>query len=185
MDKLYVSANDFLDDSYRLAHKVYESGFRPDYVVGVWRGGTPVGIAVQEYLDYRGIETDHCAMRAISYFGINQRKDQVQVHGLEYLTARLKEQDKVLIVDDVFETGHTLVTIMNVLNQILGGNAPQDVKVATVYYKPEQNQTDTVPDFYQTETEDWIVFPHELDGLTEEEVFANKPAVLKELLSDS
>jgi hypoxanthine phosphoribosyltransferase len=67
MEKLYVSANQLLDDSYRLADQVFKSGFVPDFVVGVWRGGTPIGIAVQEYLDYRGISTDHCAMRAISY----------------------------------------------------------------------------------------------------------------------
>lgn len=184
MEKLYVSANQLLDDSYRLADQIYKSGFKPDYVVGVWRGGTPIGIAVQEYLDYRGVQTDHCAMRAISYYGISKRKDVVQVHGLEYLKERLNSDHKVVIVDDVFETGHTLVAIMNELQLALGGKTPQNIKLATVYWKPEHNQTKVTPDFYVNSTEEWIVFPHEMDGLTKEEIFENKSAVLRELLED-
>ena len=183
MEKLYVSGNQLLDDSYRLAHQVYESGFEPDFIVGVWRGGTPIGIAIHEYLDYRGIVSDHCSMRAISYYGISKRKDLVQVHGLEYLLERLKPEHKVLIVDDVFETGHTLVAIMNELYKKLGGAIPQNIKLATVYFKPERNQTDVTPHYHVMVTEDWIVFPHELDGLTEEEILENKPAVLRDLLS--
>ena len=45
MNKVFISAQDLLEDSFKLALKVYESGFRPDYIVGVWRGGAPVGIA--------------------------------------------------------------------------------------------------------------------------------------------
>jgi len=184
MDKLYVSANELLDDSYRLAHKVYETGFVPDYVVGVWRGGTPIGIAVQEYLDYRGIETDHCAMRAISYIGIGQRSGTVHVHGLEYLLERLTPESKVLIVDDVFETGHTLATIINKLYLAVGGEKPHNIRLATIYFKPKRNQTEVTPDYFIHENDEWIVFPHELDGLSKEEILTNKPDVLKELLAE-
>ena len=34
---------------FKLAAQVFE-GFRPDYIVGIWRGGAPIGIAVQEYM---------------------------------------------------------------------------------------------------------------------------------------
>ena len=50
-----------------LAWQVYESGFRPDYIVGVWRGGAPIGIAVQEFLDVLGVKSDHIAIRTSSY----------------------------------------------------------------------------------------------------------------------
>ncbi|HLP47790.1 MAG TPA: hypoxanthine phosphoribosyltransferase, partial [Candidatus Kapabacteria bacterium] len=73
VEKKYISADELLEDSFRLALKVYQSGFRPNFIVGIWRGGTPVGIAVQEMLDYFGIETDHIAIRTSAYLGINQR----------------------------------------------------------------------------------------------------------------
>ncbi|MBT8448897.1 MAG: hypoxanthine phosphoribosyltransferase [Gammaproteobacteria bacterium] len=182
MDKLYVSANELLDDSYRLAHQIHKSGFEPDYVVAVWRGGTPVGIAIQEYLGFVGIETDHCAMRTISYIGIGQRDNHVHVFGLEYLLERLSADDKVLIVDDVFETGNSLVAIMQRLDEKLGKSMPQDIRLATVYFKPERNETSITPDYFVHENDEWIVFPHEIDGLTRDEIYQNKPAVLKELL---
>jgi hypoxanthine phosphoribosyltransferase len=47
---------------------------RPSFIVGVWRGGTPVGIAVQEILDYLGVQTDHISIRTSAYYGINKRK---------------------------------------------------------------------------------------------------------------
>ena len=54
MKKLFIDSNQLLEDSFQLAWKVYESGFRPNYIVGVWRGGAPVGIAVQELLHQKG-----------------------------------------------------------------------------------------------------------------------------------
>ena len=62
-EKTYISADQLLDDSYRLGLQILESGFRPNFIVGVWRGGAPIGIAVQELLDYCGVETDHIAIR--------------------------------------------------------------------------------------------------------------------------
>ena len=61
MDKVYINAQDLLEDSFQLATNIYDSGFRPHFIVGIWRGGTPVGIAVQEFLEYKGVETDHIA----------------------------------------------------------------------------------------------------------------------------
>ena len=42
MDKIYISADELLIDSFKLAKKIYESGFQPQFIVGVWRGGAPV-----------------------------------------------------------------------------------------------------------------------------------------------
>ena len=57
--RIYITAQQLLEDSFRLGANIYQSGFRPDFIVGIWRGGTPVGIAVQELLDYHDIKTDH------------------------------------------------------------------------------------------------------------------------------
>ena len=45
MDKLFIQADELLRDSFKLAWQVYESGYRPNYIIGVWRGGAPIGIA--------------------------------------------------------------------------------------------------------------------------------------------
>ena len=50
-EKIYITAQQLLNDSFELGIRIFKSGFRPSFIVGVWRGGTPVGIAVQEILD--------------------------------------------------------------------------------------------------------------------------------------
>ena len=57
MDKLFIKSEDLLKDSFKLAWNVYKSGFEPNYIVGVWRGGAPIGIAVQEFLSYLGVKS--------------------------------------------------------------------------------------------------------------------------------
>ena len=47
MNRKFVAANDLLLDSFQLAANIYKSGFKPDFLVGLWRGGSAVGIAVQ------------------------------------------------------------------------------------------------------------------------------------------
>jgi len=107
MDKAYITANDLLLDSFRLAAQIHESGFRPDFLIGLWRGGSAVGIAVQELMDFCHIKTDHIAIRtsysgAPRYSEMVSKADQIQVHGLQYLLEKLSSHHKLLIVDDVF-----------------------------------------------------------------------------------
>ena len=63
MEKRFISAADLVEDSFKLAVKVYESGYRPDYIVGIWRGGTPVGIVMHDFLAYVGVNVDHISVR--------------------------------------------------------------------------------------------------------------------------
>jgi len=174
MNKHYISASQLLRDSYQLAWKIYESGYRPNYIVGVWRGGAPVGIAVQEMLDILGVESDHIAIRTSSYTGIGERNRHVQVHGLNYLITRVEAEDSMLIVDDVHDTGLSIEQAVTDLREACKKNMPE-VRIATPYYKPANNKTSRVPDYYVHETDQWLVFPHELDGLTIEEIAHNKP----------
>ena len=81
MEKLFIESNQLLRDSFKIALNVYESGFRPNYIVGVWRGGAPIGIAVQELLDVMGVKSDHIAIRTSSYESIGKQSKEVQVHG--------------------------------------------------------------------------------------------------------
>ena len=179
-DKTYVTAQGLLDDSFSLGLNILKSGFTPKFIVGVWRGGTPTGIAVQEILDYYGVDTDHIAIRTSSYVGMTQQKE-VKVHGLEYIISNINAEDSLLIVDDVFDSGRSIDAIIKELHKKCRRNTPEVIKIATVYYKPERNVTEFEPDFYVHETDEWLVFPHELKDLSREEIMKNKGIDLPDL----
>jgi len=174
MEKLFIKANALLEDSFNLGWKIYESGYKPNYIVGVWRGGAPVGIAVQEFLNVLGVKSDHIAIRTSYYSGIDERRDKVQVYGLNYVINKVKAEDKLLIVDDVHDTGKSINQIILDLKKACATNTPE-IKVATPYFKPNKNQTDRQPDYFIHKTDKWLIFPHELEGLTLEEIKENKP----------
>ena len=174
MDKLFIQSEELLKDSFNLAWQVYESGYRPNYIIGVWRGGAPIGIAVQEFLDVLGVPSDHIAIRTSHYKGIDERDSQVQVYGLNYIIKQVESEDSLLIVDDVHDTGISIQKIILDLQNACKKNTPE-IKVATPYFKPKKNKTDRKPDFYLHETEKWLVFPHELEGLSIEEIIEFKP----------
>ena len=177
MDKLFIQSEELLKDSFNLAWQVYESGYRPNYIIGVWRGGAPIGIAVQEFLDVLGVPSDHIAIRTSHYKGIDQRDSQVQVYGLNYIIKQVESEDSLLIVDDVHDTGISIQKIISDLQTACKKNTPE-IKVATPYFKPKKNKTERNPDFYIHETEKWLVFPHELEGLSMDEIIEFKPELL-------
>ena len=174
MEKLFIKPDSLLKDSSQLAWNVYESGFEPNYIIGVWRGGAPIGIAVQEFLSFLGIKSDHVAVRTSYYSGIDSRKDSVQVYGLNYVIRQLESEDRLLIVDDVFDTGLSINQVIVNLKKACKKNTP-DIKIATPYFKPSNNKTKIKPDYYIHKSDNWLVFPHELDGLNIEEIRNNKP----------
>jgi len=174
MKKTVLMAGQLLEDSFRLGLKVLESGFEPTMIIAIWRGGTPVGMAVQEILAYCGVESDHIAIRTSSYTGVDQRSE-VAVHGLNYIIKKVCYDDRVLIVDDVFDTGNTFRAVIDELKARARGNTPEDIRTAVPWYKPSRNETGLVPDYYLHETSEWLVFPHELDALTPEEMQAERP----------
>ena len=174
VDKYHISAEELLEDSFRLGMQILESGFRPSYIVGIWRGGSPPGIAVQELLDFFDVSADHIAIRTSAYTGIDERGDHVRVHGLHYIIENVNAEDSLLIVDDVFDSGSSIAATIEHIHRLCRRNAPHDIRVATVYYKPRKNITARVPDYFVHETDKWLVFPHELAGLTDEDIRAKK-----------
>lgn len=172
--KTYISADQLLSDSFRLGMQIFNSDFAPTHIVGIWRGGAPVGIAVQEILEFHGVSTDHIAIRTSSYSGIDKQERSVRVFALGYLIDTLNPDDNLLIVDDVFDSGRSIEAFLKELSERCRHNMPKDVRVATIYSKPSRNKTDLHPDFFIHETEDWLIFPHELDGLSKAEICDNK-----------
>jgi hypoxanthine phosphoribosyltransferase len=179
VEKRFITAQELLEDSFRLGRLVLESGFRPDFIVGVWRGGTPVGIAVQELLEHSGVSSDHIAIRTSSYEGIEKRGKQIRIHGLGYIVGNANAEHCLLIVDDVYDTGLSIQAIVESLQVRSRRNTPHDIRIATVYFKPGNNRTRRNPDYYVHETDKWLVFPHELNGLEPEEIALHKPDVAR------
>ena len=180
MKKRIIAANDLLRDSFKLAADVYQSGFRPDFLVGLWRGGSAVGIAVQEGLEHFGIDTDHIAVRT-SYAGFDayhrqraDKKSAIRVHGLRYLLENVSSSHSLLIVDDVFSTGSSAQAVIDKLARKSRRNLPRDIRIATIWFRPSE-QTLRPPDFYVHETRNWLVLPYELSGLSAEDIREHKP----------
>jgi len=174
-EKLYLSAQQLLEDSFRLGADIIRDGFRPTIMIAIWRGGVPMGIAVQELLAWYGIETDHIAIRTSSYSGIDGHSHEIRIHGMNYLVKNCTREDSLLIVDDVFDTGLTIEAVIAYLQQKARLNTPHDIRVAVPYYKPSRNQTGREPDYYLYETAQWLKYPHSLEGLSIDEVATNRP----------
>lgn len=185
-DKVYITAQQLLVDSFKVAAQVYDDGFRPDYIVGIWRGGAPIGIAVQEFYDFKGVETDHIAVRTSSYYGIGQQSKEIKVHGLHYIIENANADDSLLIVDDVFDSGRSIYALKEKLAELMRLNLPKDIRVACPYYKPKNKKVPMTPDYFIHESDEWLVFPHELSGLTPEEIANGKSDLseIKHLLID-
>ena len=131
---------------------------------------------MQELLEYRGHPCDHIAVRTSSYTGIDQQDKEVKVLGTNYLIDNLDREHSLLIIDDVFDSGRSIEALLRELSTKCRRNLPETIRVATVYYKPSRNKTDLTPDYFVHETDDWLVFPHELQGLTDEEIREHKPS---------
>ncbi len=176
-EKIYLDAQDLLEDSFRLGAEVIKSGFRPTFIVALWRGGVPMGIAVQEFLQYFEIKTDHIAIRTAYYSSIDSKAEEVAVYGMNYLIKNCRREDKLLFVDDVFDTGKTLDAVISHLGKSARRNTPHDIRIAVPYYKPTRNQTEREPDYFLHETEEWLKYPHSLEGLSDEEIRRHRPSL--------
>ena len=179
MNERFIAADDLLRDSFQLAANIYEAGFEPDFLVGLWRGGSAVGIAVQEGLDYFGTKTDHIAIRtsytgAARYSQMVSKADSIRVHGMQYLLENLSAHHSMLIVDDVYSTGSSVNAVIQQLTRRTRRNLPHDIRVATVWYRPTEKTLRT-PEYFVHETRDWLVLPYELSGFSVKELRENRP----------
>ena len=180
MKKTYLDEQTLIEDSFRLGVKIFESGFKPSFIVGLWRGGSSVGIYVQECLQTLGIETNHISLRT-SYRGqpsyqqmVDSPVADIRVHGTRYLIENLNTEDSLLIVDDVFSTGKNIDAVIKRLQLGLRRNMPREIRGASLYQRPSYKAVDMSPDFALHETEEWLVFPYEMSGLSLDEIKENK-----------
>jgi len=166
---------------------IFDSDFRPSFIVGLWRGGSAVGIVVQECLATLGVETDHIALRT-SYSGREEyertfvNKSAIRVHGKQYLLENMNNTDRLLIVDDVFSSGRHTQAVIDSLRIRLKRNMPKDIRIASIWLRGNPTLKDrAMPDYHVRETNDWLVLPYEMRGLTRAEIAQHKPFLLPHL----
>ena len=169
--KRFVGAAELTRDSFLLAKHIFDSGWLPHLLVALWRGGSPIGIAVHEFLLYKGVRTEHAVITCGAYSGIGVR-GELQIKGLEPVVAGVVPGQRVLLVDDIFDSGLTADALVGQL-----ATAGADVRVATLFWKPSHNRTSRRPDYHLHVTSEWVVFPHELEGLSPEDIRRKDPAL--------
>ena len=174
-EKYYLDAREYLRDMWRLGRMILDSDWRPDVLLALWRGGAEVGVAVHEFFKAHGLSPRHMPVKCFSYTGIGTSDDTVKFEYAQQVFDDIPRGSNVLVLDDVFDSGRTAAA--------MHGEADRrgwEMKVACVYWKPAKNITRFQPDFHVREIDGWIVFPHEMEGLTREEI-AVKDSVLAEV----
>ena len=129
------------------AREIGAENFHPDVVVGVVRGGLiPARILVDllEAPQFVTLQIEH-------YIGINATRDMPTLK--QPISAPVTDK-KVLVVDDIVDTGKSLHLAIAYLKQ----QGAKQTKTAALYYKP---CSVLVPDFYERQTRNWVVFPWE------------------------
>lgn len=144
-----------------LALKAYLDGVRPSYLIGVWRGGTPIGIAMYDVFcalaERRGFPKPrfHNVVKTESYKGVD-RAGVVKVANMPAVLEELTIDDRALICEDVFERGVTSVALSQPLR-----DAGVSHSFYVLFYKPEHKRVPTSPDGSLYTTDLWVVMPHE------------------------
>lgn len=172
-ERLLIDPNDYLVDCFRLARRIWEDGYRPDFLIGLWRGGAPPGIVIQEYFRWKGHDPYHTAIRTQSLEGVLYG-DGMDIKGLEHVIDIVEADDRMLIVDDLFDTGRTIYEVTEYLQRRARRNMPE-VRVAAVYYRPARRRFLVGPHYHLHGVDRLPVFPHRLTGMSEGEIRDRDP----------
>jgi hypothetical protein len=185
MKKEFISPEMLRDEALKLAHTMHTvDNFVPDIIYVSLRGGAYMGNVFSEY--YKLVRKQagdrpvfYAAVVARSYENM-KLESEVRIDGWTYSPEYLRTGDKILIVDDIFDTGKTVNALVNVM--LSKGIPRDDIKVAVFDYKvplyKDIPRLPIQPDYYcrkhilnSVEDETWIHYMnHEFIGLTSEEI---------------
>ncbi|MFB0543284.1 MAG: phosphoribosyltransferase [Candidatus Bathyarchaeia archaeon] len=148
MKLLHLSWEDVQRLSEKLAEKVRRSGFRPELIVAIGRGGFVPARILCDLLEVKEL----ASMEVEYYKDIEERGEEPRV--IHPLNADVEDR-YVLVVDDVSDSGRSLQLAVNQILQ----KRPKVLRVATLHYKP---WSACQPDFFAEETEAWVIYPWEV-----------------------
>jgi uncharacterized protein len=131
----------------RQATRIRQRGFKPDVIVGVSRGGWLPARVLSDLLENPNL----ASVKVECYVGIGEAQNKPK------LTQGVSTNvigKRVLIVDEVADSGGSL----QLVKEHVQGQGATQVQTATLYYKPQSTFN---PDYYEKETDRWIIFPWE------------------------
>ena len=180
MTKIFLPYQTVRNNAIKLAYRIYRSGFVPDVIYVSLRGGAYLGNVISEYFKFIRLEDRpvyFAAVVARSYSNIKVQS-RIKVEGWTYNPEHLRQGDRILLVDDIFDTGRT---INHLVELVLEKGIPRkDIRIAVHDYKirnylPERPPVQ--PDYYcvkhvieREEDDNWIHYSsHEMVGLTAQE----------------
>lgn len=181
MKKEFLPYDLVRNNALKLAHRIHEDGFVPDVIYVSLRGGAYLGNVISEY--FKIVRADerpvyYAAVVARSYTDI-RKQERVMVDGWTYAPEHLRTGDKVLLVDDIFDSGKTINRLAEIILE--KGIPRKDLKVAVHDYKYFHDKKDQLPiqpdywcrkhDLSIHEEDRWIHYmSHELVGLSRAEL---------------
>jgi uncharacterized protein len=137
--------NQIYDMLLNQTQKIVKTNFIPDLIVAVSRGGLVPARILLDLLEVQDLAT----IRVEFYIGINKTREQPIITQSLSVSVTAK---KVLIVDDISDTGKSLKLVTeHILTQ-----GAKEAKTATIYAKPASTFT---PDYFEKQTSSWVIFP--------------------------
>ena len=181
MRKEFLPYDTVRNNALKMAHRIYHEGFIPDVIYVSLRGGAYLGNVISEYfkvVQRRARPVYYAAVVARSYTGVRE-SEEVKVEGWTYSPDWLRSGDKVLLVDDIFDSGRTINFLANIIME--KGIPRKDLKIVVHDYKhfyDKAEQLSVQPDYWCRKHElslkdddIWIHYSsHELIGLGLEEL---------------
>ena len=147
LEFLFLSWDDVQRLSEKVSDLITDSGYKPDLMIAISRGGFDPARIISDQLNIRKL----ASLQIIYYTGLNSRKEEPEV--LFPLNAQV-EGLKVLVVDDVSDSGNSLIVVKKYVEE----KGASEVKLATLHHKPWSK---LIPDFYAEKVDKWIIYPWE------------------------
>ncbi len=147
VEYLIPSWDDIYEMCIQIADQIRKSGFKPDLIVAVARGGWIPGRIMSDLLSNSNV----ASLKTEFYKDVAETGKKPIIS--QKVSASVKGK-RVLVVDDVADTGESLKVVREYLSRL----KPKEVRIATLHYKPKSVLK---PDYYSDQTDAWIVYPHE------------------------
>ena len=111
-----ITSQELIEDSFKLGIQIIKSGFAPTTILVLWRGGATIGMAIHELMRYKNFQLNHMIIKTSSYQNTD-RQETVAIDGYQGLFESLKKDEKILIVDDIFDTGRTVSSVISLIKE--------------------------------------------------------------------
>jgi len=195
MKRYYISYNEVRNNAIKISHVIASHGFIPDIIYVNLRGGAYTGNVISEYFKIvtacAPSPVFYAAVVARSYQADKQMRDII-IDGWTYHPDRLNPRDKVMIVDDIYDSGRTMQHMVEIIRD--RGIPRENIKVVVHDYKIREygKKLKVIPDYYcrkfsvnNPENDFWIHYlSHELENLSERDIIQHYPPQLHDILID-